>query len=203
MSANRREIAKAETRALILKTARSMFLDRGVDNCTLRSIAKEAGVSPASIVVHFKNKTSLLEVALNEEITSTVMKAIKSLPENEDLLTKLLHTSRCMFKFYDQNRPLYRALLKHTLLEPEEKNPHITAELDNYIRFITCLIDEEKKKGALLPETDLHIAASSVAGLYIGVLVMFFRDTAMTPEFASAMLEKMTSAFLTGILKRG
>jgi len=202
MPANRRKIAKAETKQLILKTARSMFLEKGVDKCTLRGIAKVAGVSPASIVVHFKNKKSLLEVALNEEIASTVMEAIKSLPENEDFLTKLLHTSRRMFKFYDKNRALYRALVKHTLLEPEENNPHITEELDNYIRFITCLIREEEKKGALLAGTDLNIAASSVAGLYISVLIMFFRDTSMTPEIASVMLENMTSTFLTGILKQ-
>jgi len=130
------------------------------------------------------------------------MEAIKSLPENEDFLTKLLHTSRRMFKFYDKNRALYRALVKHTLLEPEENNPHITEELDNYIRFITCLIREEEKKGALLAGTDLNIAASSVAGLYISVLIMFFRDTSMTPEIASVMLENMTSTFLTGILKQ-
>jgi AcrR family transcriptional regulator len=203
MPANRREIAKAETRELILKAARAMFLEKGVDQCTMRGIAKAAGVSPASIIVHFKNKTSLLEVALNDEITSTVMVAIQSFPEEEDLLTRLLHTSRCMFAFYDNNRDLYRSLLKHTLLEPEINNPHITKELDNYIRFITCLIEDEQKKGALINGTDPHIAAMSVAGLYIGVLIMFFRDPSITPDAASVMLEQMTATCLTGILKGG
>jgi AcrR family transcriptional regulator len=202
MSANRREIAKAETRQLILKTARTMFVEKGVDQCTLRGIAKVAGVSPASIVVHFKNKTLLLEVALNDEIAATVLEAINSLPEKGNLLEKLLHTSKCMLKFYDKNRALYRALLKNTLLEPEENNTYSTEEMGNYIRFVTCLIEEEQKKGKLIAGTDIAIAASSVVGLYFSVLIMFFRDTRMTPEMASAMLEQMTSTLLTGILKR-
>jgi len=128
----RREVSKAETRNLILKTARRMFLQKGVDSCTLRGIAKEAGVSPASIVVHFKNKAALLEIALFEEIEITVKQAILTLPQDEDLLTKLMHTSHKMFIFYDTNRNLYRALLKQTLLEPEANNPHTSGVLGGF-----------------------------------------------------------------------
>ena len=34
----------------------------------MRGIAREAGVSAASVIVHFKNKTALLEEALYEDI---------------------------------------------------------------------------------------------------------------------------------------
>jgi len=36
--------------------------------CTLRDIAGELGVSPASIVVHFKTKTALFEEVLSADI---------------------------------------------------------------------------------------------------------------------------------------
>ena len=62
---NRREASKKETRQLILRAARRLFAQKGMEECTIRDIARKAGVSPASVVVHFKSKTALLEEALN------------------------------------------------------------------------------------------------------------------------------------------
>ena len=53
----------------------------------MRAIAKEAGVSAASVVVHFKNKTALLEVALYEDIGRTIAQATASPPRKKDLLS--------------------------------------------------------------------------------------------------------------------
>ena len=108
---NRRQATKLETRKLILTAARKLFKSRGVAQCTMREIAKEAGVSPASVVVHFKNKIALMETALFEDIDRTIGKAVESLPPGADLADSLLHIWTAMFTFYDANRDLYRVLL--------------------------------------------------------------------------------------------
>ncbi len=63
---DRRKASKFETRQLILSAAKKLFLEKGVEQCTMRAIATEAGVSAASVVVHFKNKIGLLEASLYE-----------------------------------------------------------------------------------------------------------------------------------------
>ena len=197
---NRREASKSETRQLILNAARKLFMEKGVDQCTMRDIAKEAGVSAASVVVHFKNKTALLELALYEEIDLTLAKAIASFPSEANLSDRLMHIPNAMFYFYNTNRELYRTLIRNTLFEPEEDNPHLTRQLDGYLEFLGGQIEHGKEKGSVRSNVDVHIAAASIASLYIGILINFFRNSEMTPDMALDMLASMNQQYLAGIM---
>ncbi len=53
---NRREASRTESRRLILKAARKPFGAQGMEACTIRNITTAAGVSPASVILHFKTK---------------------------------------------------------------------------------------------------------------------------------------------------
>ncbi len=96
---NRREAAKRETCSLILEAARELFMDLGVERCTMREIARKAGVSPASVVVHFKNKVALLEAALFEDIERNINRVFASLPPAGNLFARMMHIWRAMFFF--------------------------------------------------------------------------------------------------------
>ena len=197
---NRREASKSETRQLIFNAARKLFLKKGVDQCTMRDIAKAAGVSAASVVVHFKNKTALLELALYEDIDLTLAKAIASFPSEANLSDRLMHIPNSMFYFYNTNRELYRTLIRNTLFEPEEENPHLTRQLDGYLEFLGGQIEHEKEMGSVRSNVDVHIAAASIASLYIGILINFFRNSEMTPDMALDMLASMNQQYLAGIM---
>lgn len=197
---SRKEASKKETRRLILDAARKLFLEQGVDKCTMRAIATAAGVSPASIIVHFKNKTALLEAALYEDIEKTLVGALGSLPAHATLLDRLLHIPQVMYEFYDADRNLYRALLRNTTFETEADNPMLTEQMNNYLIFLGELIEQEKVLGKIRPDTDPQLAAASLGSLYMGVLILFFRSPEMTPDTAVSMLTAMTRQYLEGIL---
>ncbi len=166
----------------------------------MRGIALEAGVSPASIVVHFKNKTMLLEAAVCEDIDKTIDNAIECFPEDSDLLTRLTHTSEAMFTFYDLNRDLYRSLLSLTTLAPESDSPEITAQMDQYVNFYIAMIEEEKKKGTIRSDVDSYIASGGIISLYFGILLLFFKDENITPVMAMDFLRETTKHYLKGIM---
>src|SRR4030066_1499232 len=105
---NRREASKKETKRLILKAARKLFAQKGMEECTIRDIAEKAGVSPASVVVHFKSKTALLEEALNRDIENALSELIASIPEDLELLDRLMYLAKGFFRLYAKNRNLYR-----------------------------------------------------------------------------------------------
>jgi len=197
---NRRDTTKQETRQLILDAARKLFQANGPERCTMRDIAAEAGVSPASVVVHFNSKTALLEVALSEDIERNIGRAVATLPQSAPLLERLMHIARAMFGFYDGNRELYRVLIRDTAFEPEGENPYLTRQLQEYLRFFAAMIEQEKKRGIIRPETDAGIAASSFFSLYFGVLMEFLRNPDMTANTALAQLAAAAGQHLAGIL---
>ena len=100
---NRREASKKETRRLILKAARTLFARKGMEESTMRDIAAKAGVSPASVVVHFKSKTALLEEALCGDIETAFSEIIASMPEDLNFRDRLMHLSKGFLTLYDKD----------------------------------------------------------------------------------------------------
>ena len=195
---NRREASKAETRKLILNAAQNLFWEKGVEQCTMRGIAEKAGVSPASVVVHFKNKTALLEVALYEYIDKAIAKAMES-PPKQDLLSRLMHIPEAMFSFYDSNRELYRSLMRHTVFVSEQESPYLTQQVNDYFEWMAGMLEKEKIRGNNKPNVDSMLAATSLFSLYFGVETAFFRNNEMAVETAVASLRGMTVQYLEGI----
>jgi AcrR family transcriptional regulator len=196
---NRREASKNETRQLILKAARRLFAQRGMEESTIRDIAREAGVSPASVVVHFKSKTALLEEALNRDIESALLALTASMPEDLGLLDRLMHLAQGFFRLYDQNRKLYRSLIRYTIFEPAGETPNITKVSDLYLRFLSGLVEADKARGLIKPEVDATVAAGSIFSLYLGALTLLFRRPEMPVELVAEALAAMIDQYLKGI----
>jgi AcrR family transcriptional regulator len=196
---NRREASKSETRQLILSAARRLFGQSSMEECTIRDIAREAGVSPASVVVHFKSKTALLEAALNRDIEKTLSELMTSMPEDLGLLDCLMHLAKGFFRLYDQNRNLYRALIRNTIFEPARETPNITNVSELYLRFLSELLAEGKARGTIRPEVNTTVAAGAIFSLYIGGLILLLRQPEMTTEMVAEVLTAMTDQYLRGI----
>ncbi|MDD3815055.1 MAG: helix-turn-helix domain containing protein [Desulfocapsaceae bacterium] len=197
---SRRETTKQETRQLILDAARKLFQKKGPELCTMRDIAREAGVSAASVVVHFKSKTALLEVALYEDIERNIAQAVTTMPRDAALLARLMHVAEVMYSFYDGNRELYRVLIRDTAFEAEGENPYLTRQLEGYLTFFGGMIEQEKERGIVRPEIDARIAAASFFSLYFSVLMEFLRTPHMTVNMALERLALCANQHLTGIL---
>jgi len=198
---NRREASKNQTRQLILRAARRLFAQKGMEESTIRDIARKAGVSPASVVVHFKSKTALLEEALNRDIETALSELIASMPEDLGLLDRLMHLATGFFRLYDQNRKLYRALIRYTIFEPAHETPNITRVSELYLRFLSGLVEAGQARGLIRPEVHPTVAAGSIFSLYLGALIMFFRMPEMTVEVAAEALAAMTDQYLKGIAR--
>jgi AcrR family transcriptional regulator len=196
---NRREASKKETRRLILKVARKLFAQKGMEECTIRDIAKKAGVSPASIVVHFKGKTALLEEVLSSDIGKALSELIASMPKNAEFPDQLMHLAKGMLRFYDKNRNLYRALLRYTIFEPVSETPNMSKQSEEYIQFLSRLIEEQKADGIIRSEVDPTVAAASIFFLYLGALTVLFRMPEMAVETIAVGLASMTDQYLKGI----
>ncbi|MBU0908185.1 MAG: TetR/AcrR family transcriptional regulator [Proteobacteria bacterium] len=197
---SRRETTKLETRQLILEAARKLFHTKGPEQCTMRDIAREAGVSPASVVVHFKNKTALLEVALYEDIEKAIAGAVATMPQDACLHDRLMHIAQCMYGFYDNDRELYRVLIRDTTFEKAGQNPYLTKQLEDYLQFFGAMIEQEKLLGTVRFDADARIAASSLFSLYFSVLMEFLRNPNMPLNMALEWLAASAHQHLTGIL---
>ncbi len=196
---NRRQASKNQTRQLILKAARRLFPRKPLEECTIRDIAREAGVSPASVLVHFKSKTALLEEALKRDIEGALTELIASMPTDQELLESLMHLAAGFFRFYDQNRELFRALIRHTIFEPVGETPSIHNISEQYLGLLAGLVEGDRARGLIRPDVDATVAAGAIFSLYLGALTLLFRRPDMTVDQVTEALAAMTIQYLQGI----
>ena len=199
----RRDDSKAETRELILKTARLLFWEKGVEKCTIREIAKEAGVSPASVIVHFKNKTALLEATLYEEIETNLAKTLANLSTDQEFSGVLMYIVSRMLAVYDKNRDLYRILIRDTYYESLHDSPSIARQDEQYIQFVVEMIERKKGKGHFRQDLDPNLAAWSILYLYFGVLRKFLIDPEFSVADAESTIAAMFQQLISGFLSHG
>ena len=97
------------TKEKILKTAKELFAVEGYATVSVRRIATKAGLSPAALYRHFKNKNELLTVIRFEgfEILYGGFKALQaSLPKDE-----LLHEACLQYINFAQEHPDFYSLM--------------------------------------------------------------------------------------------
>lgn len=68
MKINKRKIQAAETKKRLYDNAKRLFLEYGVDNVSVDSIAKAAGVAKGSFYVHFESKDTLASILLTDYV---------------------------------------------------------------------------------------------------------------------------------------
>ena len=105
---------KAETASAILEAARDEFERVGFEGANIRSIAKQAGVSPGNVLHHFKDKKELLHAALFDELDRALRRALRFDPARP-LLEDLGRFGRAVFKSYQARPTLSRTLLKESM----------------------------------------------------------------------------------------
>jgi len=62
------------------------------------------------------------------------------------------------------------------------------------------MIEEEKARGLIRPEVDSQMAAGAIFSLYLGALILLFREPAMSVEMVAAVLAAMSAQYLRGII---
>ena len=115
---------------LILRGAEQLFFEHGYQNVSVDEIGKAAGVSGPALYRHFKGKSAILEVLLEEVLTHLLM---TTTGHRHDPWSDLRELSRDLFRYSMDNRrliALYARERRH--LAPRERRRHTRRE-DRYM----------------------------------------------------------------------
>jgi len=103
---DRKEREKLEMRQLIVKTAMQLFIEKGMDNVSIRAIAEKIEYSPGSIYSYFKDKGEIIH-AIHTEGFERLYALQKTLDGVTNPVDKLAQMGRLYMKFALENRDYY------------------------------------------------------------------------------------------------
>jgi len=102
----RKQREREEMRERILNGAMQLFLDKGIDNVSMRSIAENIEYSPATVYLYFKDKSEIIFELHNQGFEK--LHALQlSLNKIEDPLERLREHGLMYMKFALENQDYY------------------------------------------------------------------------------------------------
>jgi AcrR family transcriptional regulator len=164
-------VAVEEPRERVLAGAYACVARFGMGKTTIDDVAKESGVSRASIYRLFPGgKDQLLRETVGWEMDRFFARLAEHIYDAPDFATLL---ERGLVFAHDSLRE-HEVLQKVLVVEPERFLPLLTVEQHRVIRFITAFLlpylEREQQEGRLRNGVDLEAAADYVARMVLSLI---------------------------------
>ncbi|MBI9085299.1 MAG: TetR/AcrR family transcriptional regulator [Desulfobacterales bacterium] len=188
----RKGIQKAETRELILESARALFEAEGFEKTTMRAVALHAEIGLGTIYKHFTNKVTLLAAAFLGDLTHLYDSAMASIPANISIKEQFIHISRQFYLFYTSRPSLSRAYLVNISSMDEQATALINNFDASFTENLTILVAQAQKHGEISPHKNAAFVAMSLIADYFYVLGNhFLRNNETDPDRMLEILGKL------------
>jgi AcrR family transcriptional regulator len=183
---------KRQTRAELLRAARTVIAAKGFTATTARDVALEAGVAVGTVFVHFPTMAVLAEELLDETIGPALDAAVRTMPEQAGLVDRLVHVSLVLYQAYDADAELSRQVLSGSLFE---SSPGSTSQrrMADFQEWVAQQVDAAVAAGEIAPINGEEAFAGFFA-LYFAVLVGGLRgdlDAATRPVLLRSLLGRL------------
>lgn len=178
-----------DKKELVISTARDLFKKYGYKKVTMDEIAKESNVTKKTIYTYFKDKESLFEYFVQEELLK-MKDEIEEKQKKLDVVDLIAESIHKMLLFR-KNSVLMENILKEATTEQKVNNflKIFDKEIIDYIETkINEAILENKIKNC-----NAHLTAFIIYKVYISVLF----------EYDDTIDEKKVVSEITSILKDG
>jgi AcrR family transcriptional regulator len=165
---------KAATRARILEAARSRLESIGFEATNIRDVARDAGVSPGTVILHFKDKQELLHTALFDDLERT-WAAAKRRAKRRDLEGDLVGLAKAFFAYYAARPALSRALLRESLFASPPFSERFAAQVAEVHAHVASLAAEAVARGELDERVDPALLGATFFSFYYFALLAWLQ----------------------------
>lgn len=187
------------TASRLLKTAATLFREKGYASSTTRELAQRLGIQKASLYHHISSKEDLLyELCLDSlrRIHSDVEQALSTQHTPLSRLQALIQ-AHLKAALYDQDK--HATMLVELRELSGERRAKVLELRDNYEVLIRQIIHEAQLSGDLRSDPPAKYQALALLNLLNWTIFWFRPNGGLTPEQLADMLSTL---FLDGALNR-
>ena len=182
-------------RQRILDSAAALFLDRGYVGTSLRGIASEVGMKPASLYYHFDSKEALLAAILRRGIEVMVIAFREALAASRALdgRSRLAAHVRAHLAALFEYGPYTAAHVTAFRTAPPAVHAVIVPERDAYEAMWSELLRELKASGALAADVPIGLSRLTLFGAMNSSVEWFDLERGNLDDFAEAITRQFWS----------
>ena len=133
-------------------------------------MAREANVGTGTVFVHFADKGELLYAVLFEDLERVVRERLAA-PALPNLLDELNRTPRALLRLYASRPPLYRELLRQSLIAEGDWVRRFREQVERVAVRTLQALERAQKEGSIAPHINLKKAAEAHFAFYYFTLI--------------------------------
>lgn len=201
---SRRQAMRGYKREFILRAAREVFAEEGLEGASLRAIAVRAGYTPAALYFHFESKEAIYAELLKASLGLLEATVEQAVTQTTSPQQKLKAAAMSFFRFYAANPRdldlgfyLFRGGMKPVGLG-HERDERLNAALEAALRPIAEAAVElgaSRQKANLLMVDSFAHATGLLLLLHTGRIRMF---GASAPDLMETYIRDRISQLLGG-----
>ncbi|HIC89987.1 MAG TPA: TetR/AcrR family transcriptional regulator [Anaerolineae bacterium] len=205
-----RERLQEERRQHILEAAARVFARKGFERATMKEIAAEAGISPGTIYLYFKNKKDLLvnlPSLIGEPVLAEVTGEMSRLqigdrsPDLEPLLQQLVRSG---IQRLVQNADVFRVLVSAIpVMDEETREAYLRRTPLSMAGVLEQMIQAQIEQEVFRPMNPA-IVARALVGMVVSFVMLqeILLGQRVTPFDYDEVAQEITRLFLYGALLR-
>ncbi|MCC6936286.1 MAG: TetR/AcrR family transcriptional regulator [Thermomicrobiales bacterium] len=195
-----RQAQAARRRQQLLEAAFTLFAERGYRATSVRDITRAAGVTEAVLYHYFGNKADLLAAVLAVYAPFAGYRRILEAADSVPVEMVLRRLSSEFLRMLHERRAFVLTLLSEASTDAEIA-AILRRLLDDIIGSVVTFLDSRRATGELSPAVDSRAVGEALQG---GLLIHFLSQSlgGETPTADDAVIERLVSVLLTGILPR-
>lgn len=196
----RREKEKEDLHNSILTAAREVFLEKGYDQTSIRTIAKKIDYSPTTIYLYFKDKHAIFH-ALHSEGFQILANRMEVLLTVEDPFERLISMGRIYLRFAKENQDFYDLMfVQKAPIEFLENEPWKEGE-SSFLGLKTTI--QQCMDRGLLNFKDAEVGAYLVWSAMHGICILTAKDRCMViSEALQDQIVELSFNSLTDMLQQ-
>lgn len=187
-------------RKQIIETLRKIIIKYGSEHVTVRTLAKEIGVSGGAIYRHFKSKREVL-LFLVDDIEENLIGDIEKAYPIKNPLELLAKISRDLLSSIEQRKGASFLVIAEIIsLGDKRLNRKISEVLNGFLGHIKQIILAGIKAGEIRENIDVDMAATTFFGMLQGLVTIW--SLSGFPSTLEIKNESMWNIFMEAIKKR-
>ena len=180
----------------LLRAARQVFVEKGLQAATTHDVARAAGVPVGSIYTYFASKDELIRasiLAANKEETESILRDMQA----AGTFRERLHRALAGWYVYTIEAPGVAAFLADVWAEAAHRpliRDLVARRRERVVMVATILLQEGLAAGDLHPRLDAELVARLFANLLDGIVLECLEDNG---RIRLSDLERRANALLT------
>lgn len=182
--------SKELTRKRVLEAARARLEEVGFEATNIRDVATRAGVSAATVIVHFGDKKQLLHAAFFEDFAATWGR-VRERERSNVLARDLGAIANGFFDYYAANPKVSRELLRESLFAEPPWQARFVGQVAEVQARIVELVEAARERGEVEASLDANVLGASFFSFYYFALLAWAQGGHPAPKLLfETMLEQ-------------